>query len=435
VIFNPPSEFDDARSVLREFDPLAVATALAGLHVVPGNAGAVWRLEVLAGLAAEQLRRPEQRALDSASLRRMLTERGLASAASIAEDPFEELLTEEIAFHGGSYLVGAGISIDSVYTLRLLLRAFLRGGALPDKLVGELRHIAEAALLVSSHGLRRVGLDRNALPEGNPGQLVIPPEQDLSVLQRAMAFRVDELRKLLPHDDVGVLEPLIVDLGSSRFGDAELREGALDRSPLLRGGEWIVLARPFGVCAALRHRVVLRTVEDVGADVATALFGTEVDEDVADALRRMTLRPQFVHRRDASSVFTEIHARCDTDKIVAALVLSDDFSGLDQRSPYTNFDARVHLDAAQAHLEVLGYAGCRGRRRGVGGRRGTGCGALSVCCHSARASAKPHAQGNYGGGSGGHRLPRVGRSARPLEVRARVARARAKHAHNDVLAA
>jgi len=353
VILNPPSQFDDTRSVLREFDPLAVATAVAGLHVVPGNAGAIWRLEVLAGLSAEQLRRPEQRALNSSSLREMLAEGGLASAASFAEDPFEELLTEEIAFHGGSHLVGAGISVDSPYTSRLLLRAFLLSSALPRELGDEIRHLAEAALLVSDLALRRAGLDRNAFPEGTPGQLVVPPEPELSLLQRAMAFRVDDLRKVLPHGEVRVIEPLTVDLGSRRFGDAELHDGALDRQPLLRGGEWIVLARPFGVCTALRHRVVLRAVEGIGAETAAALFGAEVDDDVVDALRRMTLRPQFVRRRGASPTFSEIHARCDTDKILVALVLSDDFSGLDERSPYTNFETRAHLDAAHAHLEAL----------------------------------------------------------------------------------
>jgi len=353
VIFKQPSQFDDSRSVLRGFQPLAVATAVAGLHAVPRNAGAIWRLEVLAGLAAEQPRRPAQRALDSESLRRMLTEGGLASAASIAEDPFEELLTEEIAFHGGSHLVGAGISVDSPYTLRLLLRAFLLRGALPRKLAGELRHLAEATLLVSDLALRGAGLDRNALPDGAPGQIVLPAGKELISLQRAMAFRVDDLRKVFPHRNVDVLEPLTVDLGSRRFSDAELRDGAVDRWPLLRDGEWIVLARPFGVCTALRHRIVLRAVEEIGVEPAAALFGAEVDEDVADALRRMMLQPQFLRRRDASTSFSEIHARCDSNKIVAALVLSDDFSGLGERSPYTTFGTRPHLDAAHAHLEAL----------------------------------------------------------------------------------
>lgn len=353
MIFKEPSQFDDTRSVLGGFEPLAVATAVAGLHVVGGNAGAIWRLEVLAGLAAEQPRRPAQRALDSASLRRMLTEGGLASAASIAEDPFEELLTEEIAFHGGSHLVGAGISVDSPYTLRLLLRAFLLRGALPRKLAVELRHLAEAALIVSDLALRRAGLGRNALPDGAPGQLVVPAEEELSFLQRAMAFRVDDLRKVLSHGDVDVLEPLIVDLGSRQFSDAKLRDGAVDRWPLLRAGEWIVLVRPFSVCTALRHRIVHRAMEESGHEFAAALFGTEVADDVADALRRMTLSPQIVQRRDASTLFTEMHARCDTDKIVAALVLSDDFRGLDERSPYTNFDTRPHLDTVHVHLEAL----------------------------------------------------------------------------------
>lgn len=353
MIFTPPSQFDDTRSLLRQFDPLGVTTAVAGLHVVAGNAGAIWRLEVLSGLATEQLRRPGDRALDSAWLRRMLTEGGIASAASIAEDPFEELLTEEIAFHGGSHLVGAGISIDSAYTLRLLLRAFLLGRTLPSELADELRHLAEAALILSDLALRRAGLRRNALPEGAPRRVVVPTAEELRPLQQAMTFGADDLRQVLPHGNANALDPLTLDLGVRRFSDAELRSGALDRWPLLRSGEWIVLARPFAVCTALRHRMVERVVEETGPDAAAALFGAEVDEDVADALRHMTLSPQIVRRRDASTLFTEIQARCDVDKIVAALVISDDFSGLDEHTPYTNFGARPHLDAAHAHLEAL----------------------------------------------------------------------------------
>ena len=353
VIFNQASQFDDTRSLLRGFEPLAVATAVGGLQVVPDNAGAIWRLEVLAGLAAEQPHRAGQRPLDSASLRRILTEGGVASAASSAEDPFEELLTEEIAFHGGSYLVGAGISIDSPYTLRLLLRAFLLRHSLPPQATDELRHLAEAVLMLSDLALRRAGLDRNALPEESPRRVVVPAAGALIPLQRALAFRADDLRRVLPHKDVDVLEPLILDLGTRRFSDTELRDGAADRWPLLRDGDWIVLARPFSVCTALRHRMVRLAVEGIGPKAAAALFGAEVDDDVADALRHMALRPQIVRGRDTSGLFTEIQARCDTDKIVAVLVLSDDFSGLDERSPYTNFNARPHLDAAHAHLERL----------------------------------------------------------------------------------
>jgi hypothetical protein len=353
VILREPSPFDDTRAMLREFDPLALATAVAALHVVPGNAGAIWRLEALAGLAIEQSRRPEQQALDSTTLRQMLTEGALASAASIAEDPFEELLTEEITFHGGSYLVGAGTAVDSPYTLRLLLRAFLLRGVLPQKLTGEFRSLVGAALTVSDLALRRAGLDRNVFPEGVPGQLVVPPAKELSHLQQAMAFPAEPLLKMLPDGDIDVFEPLIVHLGSRAVTDADVRDGAMDRWPLLRDDQWLVLARPFSVCTALRHRMVLRAVEEMGAEHATTLFGAEVDEDVSDALQRMALRPQFVRRRDRSCLFTEIHARCDTDKIVAALVLSDDFGGLDERRPYTSFETGPHLSAAHAHLEAL----------------------------------------------------------------------------------
>ncbi|MGN6869479.1 MAG: hypothetical protein ACTHMY_13865 [Solirubrobacteraceae bacterium] len=332
---------------------MAVATAVAGLHVVAGNAGAIWRLQVLAGLAAEQPRRPSQPPLDSRSLYRMLTEGGLASAASVAEDPFEELLTEEIAFYGGSYLVGAGIAVDSPYTLRLLLRAFLLRDGLPAPVASELKQLSGAALSVSDVALRRAGLGRNSFPEGAPGRLVVPPARELASLQRAMAFQVDDLAPLLPRSQVGVLDPLTIGVASCRFSDSQLRGGALDRWPILRGGDWMVLARPFSVCTAVRHRVVHQVVATLGPDAATVLFGAEVDADVAEAFLQMKLPTQIVRRRDETEPFSLLRARCDIDKVIAAVVLADDFSRLDDRSPYTNFDAEPHVEAIRAQLEAV----------------------------------------------------------------------------------
>jgi hypothetical protein len=351
VIFQPTGQLDDVRAAVGGFDPLAVATAAAALQVIPDNSWVQWRLEALAGLAAGHARRAGQRGLDVGELRRLLTEGSLASMAGVAEDPFEEPFAEEVAFHGGSFLVGAGMANDASYVHRLLSRALLLTEALPGPVRAELVQLGWAALAVSDAALRGAGLQRNAQPTGSAGELVIPPAEDLVRLQQAMAFSLNDLSGLV-RGGVDVLEPLIADAGDVSLSDAGLHGGGGDRFPLLRAGDWVVLARPFGILTALRHRMAPRACEEIGTKCVSDVFGLAVDNDVADALHHLMLRPELTHRRDARKPFTEMRARCDTDKVVVALVVTDDFEGMREDNPHTLF-ASDRVEGLHQHLETV----------------------------------------------------------------------------------
>lgn len=80
------SEFDELRQELSRFDPLALATALAGLQARPSSAHFLWRLSVLATLATEVPKRPGVRQLDRADLDRLLNHSSLAERARFHED-------------------------------------------------------------------------------------------------------------------------------------------------------------------------------------------------------------------------------------------------------------------------------------------------------------------------------------------------------------
>jgi hypothetical protein len=110
AIERQPSEFDELRQELSRFDPLALATALAGLQARPSSAHFLWRLSVLATLATEVPKRPGARQLDRADLDRLLNHSSLAERARFHEDPLDSPLTEEVGFFAGSYLVGGGLS-------------------------------------------------------------------------------------------------------------------------------------------------------------------------------------------------------------------------------------------------------------------------------------------------------------------------------------
>ncbi|MCA1677589.1 MAG: hypothetical protein LC777_00900 [Actinobacteria bacterium] len=49
--------------------------------------------------------------------------------------------------------------------------------------------------------------------------------------------------------------------------------GLADRWPLVPFGQQVVLARPFDLLLAVRHHLLLRAVDEVGADEVAGAFG------------------------------------------------------------------------------------------------------------------------------------------------------------------
>lgn len=127
---------DSDRQLLRQLDVADMAAASGGLSLLPTSGHRLWRLGALATLTADG--GEGDKAVTRDHLRRFLTIGPLAAMAAQQEDPFDDVLTEEIAFHGGSYLVGGGLAEESVYLTRLLLRALLLENVLPEPLRGEL---------------------------------------------------------------------------------------------------------------------------------------------------------------------------------------------------------------------------------------------------------------------------------------------------------
>lgn len=349
-----PSEFDELRGELSRFDPLALASAIAGLQAQPSSARFFWRLSVLATLAAEMPRGGEHRQLDRADLERLLNEGPLAERAAIHEDPLDSPLSEELGFFGGSYLVGGGLAEDGVFVFRHMARGFLLAPkGLPDELVSELGKCGAAALQISHWALRAAGLTPYLAPDEEQERVPIPPADRLVELQKAMAFDPARLAGLSA-EAIGALEPLVLDVGSRAFSDRQVNDGIADAQPFLRSGDWLICSRPFDVVTALRHHYAIAVGEAVGPGRPEYLFGGSLDSEVIEGLRRMGLaRPQLAAPRGAGVPFSEIRAEADVGRRVIALVLADDFEGLDPRHPYSGWDATRHSEAIDGRITEI----------------------------------------------------------------------------------
>lgn len=352
----PPaaSRFQNVRSALADIDPTQVAASAGALSVLPTNGHRLWRLGVLAALASEIPARPDAQPLTQPVLSGLLTTGDIAGTAAQQEDPFEDVLTEELVFFGGSYLVGSGLASDCAYIVRLVVRSLLLSDVLPEPLRRELTMIAQATFALSDHVLRRAGLSRHEIPAAAPRASVdVPGQSRLRRLADELIFSAESLAAI-KGVELSSLEPLIVDAGARRFEDADLVDGLTDRWPLTRFGDRVVLARPFDLLVALRHHLLIEAVGAVGAEPVAAAFGAVVDEEVTDSFRRLRLDVDVI-RGDSSKPWAEMSGQLDTDIELLCLVCSDPMLDLSE-NPYSIYDTHALLDAVHTRFEQAAQA-------------------------------------------------------------------------------
>src|SRR5688572_4226362 len=100
-------DFPDVRARLAGSEPADTLSAFAGLQLDPENANRLERLRAAAEVAASLSGGP--RAASAPLLREVLNRSILADRLAPREDPFDDVLVEELPFHGGSYRLGSGL--------------------------------------------------------------------------------------------------------------------------------------------------------------------------------------------------------------------------------------------------------------------------------------------------------------------------------------
>ncbi len=99
-----PNPFEELAATLVEYDTVDLLSAVAALQFLPQNASRVTRLEAFAHSVAS-LRLTAGPRISSSRFRRTCVHRSLEELA-YAEDPAENVFTEEFTFFGGPFLLG-----------------------------------------------------------------------------------------------------------------------------------------------------------------------------------------------------------------------------------------------------------------------------------------------------------------------------------------
>lgn len=309
-------------------DAESAISAIAGLLTVPDYQAETFRLEFLLHLAV--LHCAGERRPTNADLTRWL-HRGLVDhPARLMEDPIEDVFVSNIVAHGGNYRLLEGIWETADHYVQDVLDclAFTSWGG---KHGSTLRR-ATALLRLSDLAIERAGVARWAVSEKTyPKDEFLASDLYPHALGERVTFRQVDLEQL------GVslvdLAPFFLKpIERKRLRDESIGHTTLERYPLIRFDDRVILACPTAVGVAIR-RYVLETIADAGEtkELARMLRSKQsstvyrrglghLDAPAAYATGLPKERPPTPEVRLR---WDEVHCAIDTDKAAQVILLPD----------------------------------------------------------------------------------------------------------------
>jgi hypothetical protein len=354
---SPSDSFKEVRDRIAELDPVSVASAAAALALLPENGSRMGRLGHLAVLAGEAASGSTKR-ITRGQLRELVNTGALAEIAAFRDDPFEDVLVEEMAFAGGPRRVGAGLAEDSVYVLRRLVpTAFVSGvlgvEALAEETRSQLIATVSAALALSDRIIREVGPYRHARAKQDDGRLTVPTTSRLNEMSAAVTFTVTELDELVGADGRAVLAPLIRAVEGRVSSSEWIMSGEGDTWPLLDFGDTIVVAQPYAIAAALRHHVLRTEVAELGAGPVALAYGDAVDANVRASLRRLGIDVSISSPRTTENCLTVFSSEIDSGLTLCCAVATDTMTDVEETGIYGSYDSTAANTAAERAFAEL----------------------------------------------------------------------------------
>ncbi|MFF3547155.1 hypothetical protein ACFYXD_35620 [Streptomyces platensis] len=350
-------------------DGPSLVRSAAALQLIPENVPCLVRLQRLAAVGACLPSRPEAPRLSPSRLRSLLKDPVISSpAVRSQEDPYNDLYTAEVPFHGGPYLVAQGLTERSAYTLSLILRSIFgaQGETLPTAYRREASQLVKVVLRLSHSVLLHAGLVRGVTPPAATREEVfVPGARALSALCEAVTFDEAALSAIAPPQALQVLDSLSTRPGAHVLTTELGSDDGMILTPLLAAGPTVIIANPGELATALRHRLlILATDHDCGPQLARLVRDCVLHE-ATEILMGCGVTPL----RPAAPVAEglQISRRQFTfadDKFLDLAVMTDDLSNYDAQDPYGYWDAaglvqRLHelldapVDALQDDAQCL----------------------------------------------------------------------------------
>ena len=261
-----PLDILKLQKTLAGFDPVSIAAGLGGLQLMPENADRIYRLQLAACIAATLPPRSGARPLRHREWQRFLNVPPLASDLyTREEDPFNDLFTESITFHGGTYTVLNGLAEHAAFILQTLAGAVsLSDTQIDSRLSAEARDLIMCGLAVSHEVAHRCGLRRGKAPVARPRRPVsIPAKDRLSSLEKAVTFSHADMKELLRSRGASydTISTMASPLGKPDFGPWEQFKDIHLKRPIVSTADQYIVISPGGLLPFVRHAIISRAVE------------------------------------------------------------------------------------------------------------------------------------------------------------------------------
>jgi hypothetical protein len=272
----------------------------------------------------------------------------------VREDPLEDVLVEEVAFHGGTYLVGGGLAEHPVELFRLLVDAVVLTDGPDERLTRRLIETTAAALRLSDFVFRRAGLKRNEVAAGAPHErVVVPSGRNFAALKSTVRFDRAEIDVLLD-----VLAPLRRPLGREAPHVDDILSGRLSRWPFVVAGSdtdtQLVVTLPHGILAALRHWMITEVLAAGHNDWLARRFGEAIARTARTSLATLGITdavpPAELGLGEPGIGLEELVARVDERSFVHVVVLADDFGDYDGEIVFGQWRPALDLAALAARV-------------------------------------------------------------------------------------
>jgi len=259
-----------------------------------------------------------------------------------AEDPYEEAFTENVVFHGGSYVVLPGLFNSGAQVIqRLLTAALLVPPQMSDVLRTQIREMGSAILSLSDAVCTRAGLARYVPPKRGKGYpSVVPESARFQRMKQAVQFSAEELTDLLGPHWQATLAPFVF-LGSEiSESDIESEEHhPLAKTPIVDLGDGLCVVAPSLLITALRHHIIMaaRTTNELEELSGHLQMASAVE------LNQSLTRYGFVETIETdialdSGYGIEMLHKFDGDKILHTVLITDSLEDYGAESVWGRWD-------------------------------------------------------------------------------------------------
>ena len=205
-------------------------------------------------------------------------------------------------------------------------------------LARQLRNLIRGTLTLSNTVIKRAGLDRTIDPVSGPGKpIAIPDSVRLLGLKTAMTFAVQtsELFYGVQQDGSALWAPLVCASGSFNLLAHGVDSGPLLLTPIVQAGAAYIVSCPEALLSALNHHIIRIVIEaGAGAWLADSYLQV-VTSTVQNHFLYLDCLPTEWNPPRAVVIpgTKELLFSCDSDKLVFALIATDDLLCFDPATP------------------------------------------------------------------------------------------------------